>query len=156
MSQDVKESNKSAHLHAVSKPARTSTIRGADPNPKSLVLDPGTAAVPLDPQGVPIGATHGDTEVEAQKDRDYAARHAPTPKERPVTAFLSNCDLLGTPKDRPVTLFLSQAQYDAVKGYADAEKVSVEELFLHFAEDLVAAQKLQALGNSPTDEPPAP
>jgi hypothetical protein len=54
MSQDVKESQKSAHLHAVSKPARTSTIRGADPNAKSRVLDPGTGEIPADVFSAPV------------------------------------------------------------------------------------------------------
>jgi hypothetical protein len=129
MSQDIKESPKQASLHATSKPARASTIRGADPNAKSRVLDPGTAA---------------------------SDSHNPPPGPDAYKTAGNFDPALYASKERPVTVFLSQAQYDAVKAYADAEKVGVEELFLHFAEDLVAAMKLQTLGNSPTDEPPAP
>jgi hypothetical protein len=117
MSQDIKESTKTAALHATSKPARASTIRGADPNAKSRVLDPGTTMP-----------------TNAEAPAEYAA----------------------TVATMHVAFELPAATYAVVHGYAEAEKITVAELFQHWAEDLVAAAKLQTLGNSPTDEPPAP
>jgi hypothetical protein len=114
MSQDIKESPKQASLHATSKPARTSTIRGADPNAKSRVLDPGTAATP-----------------------DTAAEFA---KISTVQVHL----------EFPVAL------YNVVAAWGKAQGWSVEETFLRYAQEIETATKLGELGNSPTDEPPAP
>jgi hypothetical protein len=57
MSQDIKESPKQASLHATSKPARTSTIRGADPNAKSRILDPGTTAPETEVTAGPVSVS---------------------------------------------------------------------------------------------------
>jgi hypothetical protein len=132
MSQDIKESQKSAHLHAVSKPARSSTIRGADPNAKSRVLDPGTTAIvapewtgPRDAQGIPMGATHGDTETEAQKDREFAMNR--------VTVR--------------VVFDLPVATHTVVEEWARALGWTVEEAFLRYADEIITAMKLDKLGD---------
>jgi|ERR1700675_3028073 hypothetical protein len=126
MSQDIKESRKQAHLHAVSKPARASTIRGADPNAKSRVLDPGPS--PLSPAF--------PAENLSPVAQEFVA------KVRGETMH--------------VAFELPAATYAIVHAYAEAEKITVAEIFQHYAQDLEAAHKLQALGSSPTDEPPAP
>jgi hypothetical protein len=72
MSQDIKESAKQAHHHAQSKPARSSTVRAADPNAKSRVLDPGVTAETL-PE-VPVGPTV--TVSVALPEAMYRAIHA--------------------------------------------------------------------------------
>jgi hypothetical protein len=114
MSQDIKESRKQAFHHAVSKPARTSTIRGADPNAKSRVLDPGTNAAPV--------------ELEAVAAQARVSVH----------------------------LELPLALYNIVAAWGKAQGWSVEETFLRYAQEIETAMRLGELGNSPTDEPPAP
>jgi hypothetical protein len=122
MSQDIKESRKQAHLHAVSKPARASTIRGADPNAKSRVLDPGPSPLPAENLS-PVA-------------QEFVA------KVRGETMH--------------VAFELPAATYAIVHAYAEAEKITVAEIFQHYAQDLEAAHKLQSLGSAPTDEPPQP